>query len=131
MLSPKEVGYNWLWAYRYDDWLIRFRDLSYPEMKRCGETLGLCDYNHKTIWIQQGMRSTEALVTMQHELAHVFTPGEGHSPVWHEWLEYIQAKKLPESWWVRKKPVPAPVQVVEQDNDLALGLLLGFWLGGR
>ena len=119
VLSPKEIGYRWLWAYGYVWWSIKFRDLSYPELG----AYGLCDYENRTIWIQKGMRNTVALDTMMHELAHVFTPGEDHSSIWHEWFEYIREKQLPPNN-NRKMPVPQKVER-HQDSGLLTGIFLG------
>jgi hypothetical protein len=135
ILSPRDIGYRWLQDYGYRNWVIRFRDLHYPDLRRengcgCGEhILGLCDYKNMTIWIQRGMKNTDALETIQHELAHVFCPGEGHGPIWHDWFLYIIRTQLPESWWKRKQPIQEQVQV-QQDDGLALGFLLG-WFWGR
>jgi hypothetical protein len=111
LLSPKEVGYRWLREYGYRDWVIKFRDLHYPDLRRetgcgCGDSvLGLCDYKHKTLWIQRGMKNTDALETIQHELAHVFCPGEGHSPIWNDWFLYIIRTQVPEEVWSKTRKV--------------------------
>lgn len=143
MLSPKETGYRWLWAYGYDDWVIRFRNLDYPELKRemnctCAENvLGLCDHNHRVIWIQEGMRNTQALDTIYHELAHVFSPGQTHGPVWKDWYDYIKTYGLPEN--IPEAPArplertrthsKQKVRVKSRDNgDLGLMILLTAWM---
>lgn len=138
MLSPKEIGYRWLWAYGCDDWTIKFRDLQYPEMQReNGNLLGQCDYYNKTVWIQKGMRNTVALNAVYHELAHVLAPGQQHSPVWKDWYEYIKAYGLPEN--IPEAPARPPaatrthvrqkVRVSSRDNgDLGLMILLTAWL---
>lgn len=66
-------------------------------------SLGLCDYDTKTISISKPMAKEislkEALDTLAHELAHGLTSDEpGHGPEWREMAKRLGAKTKNDGW---------------------------------